>query len=117
MPGRPVDSVDRLCDVCERLHGVLAEHGMLGRRWKRRAGLLRTLFSLIDLNSAQLNLQLAKLCLAVSRMCACVFVSVSVCDMNSTSHLPIIALVIGVRSMKSGPCISISSCVSVETTC
>ncbi|XP_076611914.1 armadillo repeat-containing protein 2 [Chaetodon auriga] len=58
-------SVDRLCDLCERLHGTLAEADMLGRRCKRRSGILRTLFRLIDLNSAQLNLHIAKLCLAL----------------------------------------------------
>uniref|UniRef100_A0A671V6E0 Armadillo repeat containing 2 n=1 Tax=Sparus aurata TaxID=8175 RepID=A0A671V6E0_SPAAU len=58
-------SVDRLCDLCERLHGTLAEADMLGRRCKRRSGILRALFRLIDLNSAQLNLHIAKLCLAL----------------------------------------------------
>ncbi|XP_068432558.1 armadillo repeat-containing protein 2 isoform X2 [Clinocottus analis] len=58
-------SVDRLCDLCDGLHGTLAEVDMLGRRCKRRSGILRTLFRLIDLNSAQLNLRIAKLCLAL----------------------------------------------------
>ncbi|XP_056283658.1 armadillo repeat-containing protein 2 isoform X2 [Pseudoliparis swirei] len=58
-------SVDRLCDLCDGLHGTLAEADMLGRRCKRRSGILRTLFRLIDLNSAQLNLRIAKLCLAL----------------------------------------------------
>ncbi|XP_070843541.1 armadillo repeat-containing protein 2 [Chaetodon trifascialis] len=58
-------SVDRLCDLCDGLHGTLAEADMLGRRCKRRSGILRTLFRLIDLNSAQLNLHIAKLCLAL----------------------------------------------------
>ncbi|KAM4633806.1 armadillo repeat-containing protein 2 [Polymixia lowei] len=65
VPGRPEGSVDRLCDLCDSLHSVLAEQGMLGRHCKRRAGILRTLFRLIDLNSAQLNLHIAKLCLAL----------------------------------------------------
>ncbi|XP_070705740.1 armadillo repeat-containing protein 2 [Pempheris klunzingeri] len=59
-------SVDRLCDLCDSLHGTLAEADMLGRRCKRRSGILRALFRLIDLNSAQLNLHIAKLCLALS---------------------------------------------------
>ncbi|XP_071776244.2 armadillo repeat-containing protein 2 [Centroberyx gerrardi] len=63
--GGPEDSVDRLCDLCDSLHGVLAEQDMLGRRCKRRAGILRTLFRLIDLNSARLNLHIAELCLAL----------------------------------------------------
>ncbi|XP_029281885.1 armadillo repeat-containing protein 2 isoform X2 [Cottoperca gobio] len=58
-------SVDHLCDLCEGLHGTLAGSDMLGRRCKRRSGILRTLFRLIDLNSAQLNLHIAKLCLAL----------------------------------------------------
>ncbi|XP_076010996.1 armadillo repeat-containing protein 2 isoform X2 [Genypterus blacodes] len=63
--GRPEGSVDRLCDLCARLHGVLAEADVLGRRCKRRSGILRTLFRLIDLNSDQLNLHIAELCLAL----------------------------------------------------
>ncbi|XP_056150414.1 armadillo repeat-containing protein 2 [Lampris incognitus] len=63
--GRPEDSVDRLCDLCNHLHVVLAEQNMLGRRCDQRAGILRTLFRLIDLNSAQLSLHIAKLCLAL----------------------------------------------------
>ncbi|XP_023146332.2 armadillo repeat-containing protein 2 isoform X1 [Amphiprion ocellaris] len=58
-------SLDRLCDLCDGLHGTLAEADMLGRRCKRRSGILRTLFRLIDLNSARLNLHIAKLCLAL----------------------------------------------------
>ena len=77
--GGAEDSVDSLCDVCDRLHGALAERGMLGRHCKKRAGLLRALFRLIDLNSAQLNLHLVKLCLAVSRVCVCVCVRACKC--------------------------------------
>uniref|UniRef100_A0A6Q2YMV7 Armadillo repeat containing 2 n=1 Tax=Esox lucius TaxID=8010 RepID=A0A6Q2YMV7_ESOLU len=61
-----INVVDLLCDACDRLHGALAEQGMLGRRCSRRSVLLRTLFRLIDLDSAQLNLHLAKLTLALS---------------------------------------------------
>uniref|UniRef100_A0A3Q1IBS8 Uncharacterized protein n=1 Tax=Anabas testudineus TaxID=64144 RepID=A0A3Q1IBS8_ANATE len=57
--------VDRLCDLCDSLHGTLAEADMLGRRCKRRSGILRTLFRLIDINSPRLNLHIAKLCLAL----------------------------------------------------
>ncbi|KAM7367831.1 hypothetical protein PAMP_014105 [Pampus punctatissimus] len=63
--GSSEGSMDRLCDLCDSLHGTLAEADMLGRRCKRRSGILRTLFRLIDLNSAQLNLHIAKLCLAL----------------------------------------------------
>uniref|UniRef100_A0A7N8XTV3 Armadillo repeat containing 2 n=1 Tax=Mastacembelus armatus TaxID=205130 RepID=A0A7N8XTV3_9TELE len=65
LPGSSEGSVDLLCDLCDSLHGTLAEADMLGRRCKRRSGILRTLFRLIDLNSAQLNLHIAKLCLAL----------------------------------------------------
>uniref|UniRef100_A0A3Q0RM68 Armadillo repeat containing 2 n=1 Tax=Amphilophus citrinellus TaxID=61819 RepID=A0A3Q0RM68_AMPCI len=58
-------SVGHLCDLCDRLHGTLAEADMLGRRCKRRSEILRTLFRLIDLNSAQLNMRIAQLCLAL----------------------------------------------------
>lgn len=68
MPGGSEGSVDRLCDLCDGLRGTLAEADMLGRRCKRRSGILRTLFRLIDLDSAQLNLHIAELCLAVSRL-------------------------------------------------
>lgn len=55
----------RLCDVCSGLHGALRERGMLGRRLRKRATLLRSLFRLIDLGSDQLSLLLAKLILAL----------------------------------------------------
>uniref|UniRef100_A0A8C6UIX9 Armadillo repeat containing 2 n=1 Tax=Neogobius melanostomus TaxID=47308 RepID=A0A8C6UIX9_9GOBI len=54
---------DDVCDRCERLHGSLAAADMLGRRCKARSRILRTLFRLIDLDSARLNLQIAELCL------------------------------------------------------
>uniref|UniRef100_A0A3P9NCM4 Armadillo repeat containing 2 n=1 Tax=Poecilia reticulata TaxID=8081 RepID=A0A3P9NCM4_POERE len=60
-----IGSVDRLCDLCDRLHGTLADADMLGRRCKKRSGILRTLFHLVDRESAQLNLHIAKLCLAL----------------------------------------------------
>ncbi|XP_028253643.1 armadillo repeat-containing protein 2 [Parambassis ranga] len=63
--GSSQGSVGRLCDLCDGLHGTLAEADMLGRRCKRRSGILQTLFPLIDLGSAQLNLHIAKLCLAL----------------------------------------------------
>ncbi|XP_008297471.1 armadillo repeat-containing protein 2 [Stegastes partitus] len=63
--GSPEDSLDRLCDLCDGLHGTLAAADMLGRRCKRRSGILRTLFRLIDLSSARLNLHIAELCLTL----------------------------------------------------
>lgn len=64
-------SVDRLCDLCHRLHGALEEAAMLGRSCARRSGILRTLFRLVDLDSAGLSLQIAELCLAVSFYWVC----------------------------------------------
>lgn len=88
MPGSSEGSVDRLCDLCDGLHSTLAEADMLGRRCKRRSGILRTLFHLIDLNSAQLDLHIAKLCLAVSLLCprGCVGVSMSAAKSLSQGH-------------------------------
>lgn len=65
-PGSSKGSVDRLCGLCEGLHGALARADLLGRSCKRRSAILRTLFRLVDLNSARLDLCIARLCLAVS---------------------------------------------------
>ncbi|KAG7460877.1 hypothetical protein MATL_G00203520 [Megalops atlanticus] len=66
VPQDAADSVEHLCSICERLHCILGEGDLLGRKGKRRAALLRTLFQLIDVGSDQLNLQLAKVILALS---------------------------------------------------
>ncbi|KAJ8397633.1 hypothetical protein AAFF_G00436320 [Aldrovandia affinis] len=66
VPQDTADGVERLCRTCERLHCILGEGNLLGRKGKRRAPLLRTLFQLIDVGSDRLNLQLAKLILALS---------------------------------------------------
>lgn len=79
LQGGSEGSVDRLCDLCDRLHGTLAEADMLGRRCKKRSGILRTLFRLIDLNYAQLNMHIAQLCLAVSHLWVCKVVCGGVC--------------------------------------
>ncbi|KAG5277166.1 hypothetical protein AALO_G00114320 [Alosa alosa] len=64
--GSPSEEVvRRLSDECSGLHGALQERGMLGRRLRKRAALLRSLYRLIDLGSDQLNLLLAKLILAL----------------------------------------------------
>lgn len=124
MPGSSEGSVDRLCDLCDGLHSTLAKADMLGRRCKRRSGILRTLFHLIDLNSAQLNLHIAKLCLAVSLLCLCGRAGVSMCAAKSllqghAGHL-------GTSKQKLDEvflllffffCIFLPSFVSVGTTC
>ncbi|CAI5683877.1 unnamed protein product [Oreochromis niloticus] len=51
--------------LLQKLESVAAEADMLGRRCKKRSGILRTLFRLIDLNYAQLNMHIAQLCLAL----------------------------------------------------
>lgn len=79
MSGAAEASVDHLCDLCNSLHGTLEGADMLGRSCARRSGILRTLFRLIDLNSAQLNLRIAELCLAVSFLCKCGCVGVCCC--------------------------------------
>ncbi|KAK0147644.1 Armadillo repeat-containing protein 2 [Merluccius polli] len=65
VPGRPEASVDLLCDLCDGLHVALARRELLGRRCKRRAQILRTVFRLVDLDSACLDLHIATLCLAL----------------------------------------------------
>ncbi|XP_053503278.1 armadillo repeat-containing protein 2 isoform X1 [Ictalurus furcatus] len=60
------ETVERLCDACASLHNVLAEKGLLGRRFKKRSAVLRALFRLIDLGSDQLNLTLANIILALN---------------------------------------------------
>ncbi|KAK7907755.1 hypothetical protein WMY93_016367 [Mugilogobius chulae] len=54
---------DALCDLCERLYNAMATADILGRRCKGRSRILRTLFRLIDCNSARLNFHIAKICL------------------------------------------------------
>ncbi|XP_683582.4 armadillo repeat-containing protein 2 [Danio rerio] len=58
--------VGQLCNSCNGLHDALAERGMLGRQCKKRSGILRILFRLIDVGSDRLNLTLAKLILALN---------------------------------------------------
>lgn len=69
MTGSAEASVDRLCDLCDSLHSALKGADMLGRSCKRRSAILRTLFRLIDVDSAGLSLRIVELCLAVSFLC------------------------------------------------
>ncbi|XP_062857223.1 armadillo repeat-containing protein 2 [Trichomycterus rosablanca] len=64
--GESKESLQSLCDACERLYNVLSVKGMLGRRFKKRSSILRALFRLIDLGSDQLNVTLAKVVLALN---------------------------------------------------
>lgn len=77
--GSAAASTDRLCDLCDRLLSALEGADMLGRSCKRRSAILRTLFRLIDLDSARLSLHIAELCLAVSFLYKCGFLLLSTC--------------------------------------
>ncbi|KAG5846511.1 hypothetical protein ANANG_G00115740 [Anguilla anguilla] len=66
VPQDGTGSVEGLCRACQRLLCILGEGDLLGRKCKRRAVLLRALFQLIDVDSARLTLELAKLILALS---------------------------------------------------
>nr|XP_033792028.1 armadillo repeat-containing protein 2 isoform X2 [Geotrypetes seraphini] len=58
-------SVESLCHGCIRLHQALEEGNMLGRRCKKRALILKTLYKLVDIGSDQLSLKLAKVILGL----------------------------------------------------
>ncbi|KAM7135319.1 armadillo repeat-containing protein 2 [Molossus nigricans] len=58
-------SIETLCAACAQLHGALAEGNMLGKKFKRRSTLLKTLYKLVDVGSDPLSLKLAKIILAL----------------------------------------------------
>ncbi|XP_029451163.1 armadillo repeat-containing protein 2 [Rhinatrema bivittatum] len=64
-PAHIEGNVESLCHACTRLHQALEEGNMLGRRCKRRALVLKTLYKLVDIGSDQLGLKLAKVILAL----------------------------------------------------
>ncbi|KFQ39374.1 Armadillo repeat-containing protein 2, partial [Mesitornis unicolor] len=59
------DNTDNLCLACTKLYQVLNEGNMLGKRFKRRSVLLKTLYKLVDVGSDPLCLKLAKIILAM----------------------------------------------------
>ncbi|NXG14713.1 ARMC2 protein, partial [Grallaria varia] len=59
------DNVEDLCLACTKLYQVLNEGNMLGKRFKRRSELLKTLYKLVDIDSDPLCLKLAKIILAM----------------------------------------------------
>ncbi|NWI89186.1 ARMC2 protein, partial [Pitta sordida] len=59
------DSVENLCLACTKLYQALNEGNMLGKRFKRRSELLKTLYKLVDIDSDPLGLKLAKIILAM----------------------------------------------------
>ncbi|NWR57994.1 ARMC2 protein, partial [Bucorvus abyssinicus] len=59
------DDVENLCLACTKLYQALNEGNMLGKRFKRRRVLLKTLYKLVDIDSDPLCLKLAKIILAM----------------------------------------------------
>ncbi|XP_058276044.1 armadillo repeat-containing protein 2 isoform X3 [Hirundo rustica] len=59
------DDIEHLCRACTKLYQALDEGNMLGKRFKRRNILLKTLYKLVDINSDPLSLKLAKIILAM----------------------------------------------------
>lgn len=60
------EDTELLCAACTQLHRTLEEENMLGKKFRRRSHLLKTLYKLVDVGSDPLSLKLAKLILAVS---------------------------------------------------
>lgn len=60
------EDIDAMCAACTQLHHVLEEGHMLGKKFRGRSVLLKTLYKLVDAGSDSLSLKLAKLILAVS---------------------------------------------------
>ncbi|XP_072711726.1 armadillo repeat-containing protein 2 isoform X3 [Ciconia boyciana] len=59
------DNIENLCLACTKLYQALNEGNMLGKRFKRRSVLLKTLYELVDIDSDPLCLKLAKIILAM----------------------------------------------------
>ncbi|NWV03769.1 ARMC2 protein, partial [Ptilonorhynchus violaceus] len=59
------DNVENLCLACTKLYEVLNEENMLGKTFKRRHVLLKTLYKLVDIDSDLVCLKLAKIILAM----------------------------------------------------
>ncbi|XP_016073049.1 PREDICTED: armadillo repeat-containing protein 2 [Miniopterus natalensis] len=59
------ENAEMLCAACTQLHHALEEDHMLGKNFKRRSLLLKTLYKLVDVGSDPLSLKLAKLILAL----------------------------------------------------
>ncbi|XP_059128469.1 armadillo repeat-containing protein 2 [Peromyscus eremicus] len=59
------EDIEAVCAACTQLHHALEEGRMLGRKFKGRSALLKTLYKLVDAGSDSLSLKLAKLILAL----------------------------------------------------
>ncbi|XP_063245839.1 armadillo repeat-containing protein 2 isoform X6 [Prinia subflava] len=60
------DNIEHLCLACTKLYQALDEGNMLGKRFKRRNVLLKTLYELVDIDSDPLSLKLAEIILALA---------------------------------------------------
>ncbi|NXW64788.1 ARMC2 protein, partial [Eurystomus gularis] len=59
------DNIENLCLACTKLYQALNEGNILGKRFKGRSVLLKTLYKLVDIDSDPLCLKLAKIILAM----------------------------------------------------
>ncbi|XP_010137760.1 PREDICTED: armadillo repeat-containing protein 2-like, partial [Buceros rhinoceros silvestris] len=59
------ENIENLCLACTKLYQALKEGNMLGKRFKRRRMLLKTLYKLVDIDSDPLCLKLVKIILAM----------------------------------------------------
>uniref|UniRef100_A0A8C3L005 Armadillo repeat containing 2 n=1 Tax=Chrysolophus pictus TaxID=9089 RepID=A0A8C3L005_CHRPC len=59
------NNVESLCLACTKLYQVLNEGNMLGKRFKGRSMLLKTLYKLVEIDSDPLCLKLAKIILSM----------------------------------------------------
>ncbi|XP_030345096.1 armadillo repeat-containing protein 2 isoform X1 [Strigops habroptila] len=59
------DNVENLCLACTKLYQALNEENMLGKKFKRRSVLLKTLYKLVDIDSDPLCLKLTKIILSM----------------------------------------------------
>ncbi|NXI45912.1 ARMC2 protein, partial [Galbula dea] len=59
------DNTENLCLACTKLYQALSETNMLGKRFKGRSRLLKTLYKLVDIDSDPVRLKVAKIILAM----------------------------------------------------
>ncbi|NWR31431.1 ARMC2 protein, partial [Tachuris rubrigastra] len=59
------DNIENVCLACTKLYQALNEGNMLGKQFKGRSELLKTLYKLVDIDSDPLCLKLAKIILAM----------------------------------------------------
>ncbi|XP_021565201.1 armadillo repeat-containing protein 2, partial [Carlito syrichta] len=59
------ENIEMVCGACTQLHHALEEGNMLGKKFKRRSFLLKTLYKRVDVGSDLLSLKLAKIILAL----------------------------------------------------